>query len=208
MVKLRALVIAVAALAVVSVAAGCGGSTKAPAEKQANDPASVPSSTPLANAPIYYIVGDTISMKGGATATIGATNATPNASSSQTYTVASGDTCYGIAAQFGITIDQLYRANGGENGTCASLSVGNVMHIPGQTATATPSPGSGGASNGTTPKATATSAGSSSGQTYTVQAGDTCYGIATTLGVDPEKFVAANTAACNNLHQGDTLHVP
>jgi hypothetical protein len=41
-----------------------------------------------------------------------------------------------------------------------------------------------------------------------VQAGDTCYGIATTLGVDPDKFVAANTAACNNLHQGDTLHVP
>ena len=196
-----------AALALLSavLAAACSGKGKAPANQQVNDPASVPSSTPLANAPVYYIVGDTITMKGGATATIGAGNATPSSGSSQSYTVVAGDTCYGIAAQFGITIDQLYRANGGENGTCASLSAGNVMHIPGQAATTTPTPANGGNTSGGS-KTTPTP--SSGGKTYTVQDGDTCYGIATSLGVDPSKFVAANSAACNNLHSGDTLKVP
>lgn len=125
------------ALLVALLAVACGRKGKAPANQQVNDPASVPSSTPLANAPVYYIVGDTITMKGGATATIGAGNSTPSSGSGQSYTVVAGDTCYGIASQFGITIDQLYRANGGQNGTCASLSAGNVMHIPGQAATST-----------------------------------------------------------------------
>ena len=189
----------------VALAAACGGKGQAPANGQVNDPATVPSSTPLANAPVYSIVGDTISMKGGATATIGAGNATPSSGSSQSYTVVAGDTCYGIASQFGITIDQLYRANGGENGACASLSAGNVMHIPGQAATTTPTPS---ASTGGGNKNSKTATPSGGGHTYTVQAGDTCYGIATSLGVDPDQFVAANSSACNNLQEGETLSVP
>lgn len=204
MVKIRALGFAVLVGLLPLTLAACGGKGKAPANAQVNDPASVPSSTPLVNAPIYHIVGDTITTKSGATATIGGTNPTPGSSSSQSYTVVAGDTCYGIASQFGITVDQLYRANGGENGTCASLSAGNVMHIP-LPATATPTPGTGSSNNGS-PNTTSTPG--SSGKTYTVKSGDTCFGVAIALGVDPDKFVAANKTACSSLQQGDTLNVP
>ncbi len=206
MAKLSILAFTASTIVLIAFAAACGGKGPAPANDQVNDPASVPSSTPLANAPVYYIVGDTITMKGGATATIGAGNSTPSSGSSQSYTVVAGDTCYGIASQFGITIDQLYRANGGENGACASLSAGNVMHIPGQAPTTTPTPGNS-AVGGNNNSKTATPSGTGN-KTYTVQAGDTCYGIATSLGVDPDQFVAANSSACNNLQEGDTLNVP
>lgn len=199
MARIRALGFAVLVGLLPLTLAACGGKGKAPANAQVNDPASVPSSTPLVNAPMYHIVGDTITTKSGATATIGGTNPTPGSGSSQSYTVVAGDTCFGIASQFGITIDQLYRANGGENGTCASLSAGNVMHIP-LPATTTPTAGNG------TPNTASTPGGS--GKTYTVKSGDTCFGVAIALGVDPDKFVAANKTACNTLQQGDTLNVP
>lgn len=204
MAKISGLALLASMLVLVGLGSACGRKGQAPANSQVNDPASVPSSTPLANAPVYYIVGDTITMKGGATATIGAGNSTPSGGSSQSYTVVAGDTCYGIAAQFGITIDQLYRANGGESGTCASLTAGNVMHIPGQTATTTPTPATSGGTGGSNTTPTP----SGGGKTYTVQAGDTCYGIAASLGVDANQFVAANSSACNNLQEGDTLKVP
>jgi hypothetical protein len=41
-----------------------------------------------------------------------------------------------------------------------------------------------------------------------VQDGDTCYGVAISLGVDPDQLVAANSATCNSLQQGDTLTIP
>jgi LysM repeat protein len=189
-----------------------GGSGKSPAKDQVAGPAEVPSSTPIQkDAPLYLIAGDTITTKNGATATVeGNPGGGNSGSSSQSYTVVAGDTCYGIASQFGITIDQLYQANGGENGACSTLTAGNVMHIPAPaTATTTPTPSAGGGTNnGKTPTSTATPKAGGGGNTYTVQAGDTCYGIATALGIDPDAFVQANSAACGDLHEGDTLTAP
>lgn len=46
----------------------------------------------------------------------------------QTYTVVSGDTCSGIADQFGITTDELIAANSGLD--CGALQVGDELTIP------------------------------------------------------------------------------
>ncbi|HKS92260.1 MAG TPA: LysM peptidoglycan-binding domain-containing protein [Tepidiformaceae bacterium] len=79
----------------------------------------------------------TVAAGGSATAPAGST--TPNASATAsttasggggTYTVVSGDNCSGIAAANGITLDQLYAANGGANGKCANLNPGDVLTIP------------------------------------------------------------------------------
>ena len=79
----------------------------------------------------------TVAAGGSATAPAGST--TPNGSAtasttasggSGTYTVVSGDTCSGIAATKGVTLDQLYGANGGADGKCANLNPGDVLTIP------------------------------------------------------------------------------
>lgn len=196
-----------AAMAVLLVSCGGGITSEKPsASKQAEDPALAPSSTPLQNPPVYVIIGDTITSSTGATTTVAAGATAGTTSSSQTYTVVDGDTCYGIAAQFGISIDDLYHANGGSGGTCATLTSGNIMRIP-LPASSTPD-GSATPATGASAAGTPTPGASTGGQTYTVQDGDTCFGVAIALGVDPDEFVAANSAACNNLHEGDTLRIP
>lgn len=53
--------------------------------------------------------------------------------------------------------------------------------------------------------------GGSSGATYTIEAGDSCNGIASTLGVELDALMAANPSindACSNLQLGGELVVP
>jgi LysM repeat protein len=45
-------------------------------------------------------------------------------------------------------------------------------------------------------------------QTYTVEAGDTCYSIAAAQGVPLEALIRANPAACDNLRIGASLTIP
>ncbi len=77
----------------------------------------------------------TVAAGGSATAPAGSTTPKASATASTTggggtYTVVSGDTCSGIAATNGITLDQLYGANGGADGKCANLNPGDVLTIP------------------------------------------------------------------------------
>ena len=58
------------------------------------------------------------------TATVGGS---PTAGAERTYTVKSGDTLSGIAAQFGITVDALRGANPGVTDT---IHIGDVLKVP------------------------------------------------------------------------------
>lgn len=69
----------------------------------------------------------------------------------------------------------------------------NVVTLPGSDTTAT---------TGQTPTA---------GNTYTVQANDTCGAIATALDISTEALLDANpgiNSGCTNLHEGDVLKIP
>jgi LysM repeat protein len=58
----------------------------------------------------------------------GGTTATPTTSAGgQTYTIVSGDTCFDIAASYGISVDALVAAN---NIDCDALQPGTVVQIP------------------------------------------------------------------------------
>jgi spore germination protein YaaH len=49
---------------------------------------------------------------------------------SQSYDVISGDTCYGIAAMFGVTATAIINANPAINSGCTNLQIGQVLCIP------------------------------------------------------------------------------
>jgi LysM repeat protein len=64
----------------------------------------------------------------GGGSTGGGTAATPTPSSGgQTYTIVSGDTCFDIAAGYGVSVDALVAAN---NIDCEALQPGTVIQIP------------------------------------------------------------------------------
>lgn len=222
-------------LAAAVVVAGCSGSRSNVPGTPVDDPAAVPTSTPLQNPTLYLIRGNSVVVAGSGSAAATASPTTPDKS----YTIQSGDTCSAIAAKFGITLTELESANGSTSGAvCSSLKPGQTLYIPQPTATATatgtpapsgfytlgnggagtaltatgtptPTPTPGGAGSGT-PTAT-TRSGSSSRKTYTVQSGDTCFGIATRLGVSATALQNANggaNGACLNLQIGQILTVP
>jgi LysM repeat protein len=106
------------------------------------------------------------------------------------YTVQSGDTCPGIGASFGLSVDALEALNPGLD--CAHLVAGQVLLVP-VTLTPTPPP----------PAAP--------GQPfiYTIQPGDTCQGIAANFGVPLDVILVANGLSdCTALTVGQSLIIP
>lgn len=87
----------------------------------------------------------------------------------QLYIVRQGDSLYGIAIQFGVTVDEIAFVNGITN--VSRIEVGQQLTIPGGS-------GSGGTGG--------------SGNVYTVRQGDTLYSIARQFGVTVDAIQTAN----------------
>jgi N-acetylmuramoyl-L-alanine amidase len=182
-----------------AIACGGGAGTSAGNGQRITDPARVPSSTPIVNPVLYTIRQDgQVSTSGGPSSTVPANSTAPSAA--KTVTVVSGDTCSAIAAKYGITLDELLKANRLIDAGCTNIHVGDPIKIP---APATPaSTVSSGPIGGPTPKP--------SGKTYIVASGDTCSGIAQSYSVKVADLIAANglDADCRTLKPGQTLKIP
>jgi LysM repeat protein len=98
-----------------------------------------------------------------------------------TYTVKSGDTLYGIANKYNTTVDNIKTLN---NLTSNTLSIGQILKI----------------SSSTTP--------STSTNEYTVKKGDTLYGIANTYGISVNELKSYNNLTSNALSIGQILKIP
>lgn len=95
-----------------------------------------------------------------------------------TYTVSKGDTLYGIANKFGVSVNNLKNIN---NLTSNTLSIGQVLKIPSTT---------------------------SDKLTYTVKKGDTLYSIARTYNTTVNEIKSLNNLNSNSLSIGQTLILP
>ncbi len=100
--------------------------------------------------------------------------------STNTYTVQKGDTLYSIARRFNMTVEELKRLN---NLTSNTLSIGQVLKIPTEEETPTPT-------------------------TYTVQRGDTLYSIARNFNTTVEALKQLNNLTSNTLSIGQVLKIP
>ena len=197
----RALAVLCLALPLIA-SAGCGGGGSS-----GNTPnqARIATATLPASLPEPQILGQAAAQPGGGS----------------TYTVSSGDTLAGIAARFGVSLEDLRAAN--TNIDASSLTVGESIRLPQDAA-----PPPAGAS---TPETAATSApapadtpvppppdtrvpaptstASAAGQTYTVQQGDIPVSIAAKFGITVEALLAANPGINpSGLHIGDVLNIP
>ena len=100
----------------------------------------------------------------------------------QTYTVKQGDTLYGISNQFGVSVTELAELN---NVNAATLQIGQVLTIPIKT--------------GTNPN---------NMFMYTVQAGDTLYGIARKYNTTVQEIINLNYLKNNILTVGQVIRIP
>lgn len=195
----RILILGLLAVAALGIAP-CGddsGDNGGGGGQRVSDPAKVPSSTPIGNTLTYQIRNDVIIAPDGGQAPV--TTGTTPVSGATSYTVKSGDTCSGIAAEFGIALADLLKANRTIDQNCTNLRPGDVLKIPGTTTGGTTG---GGAAGTPTPKP--------SGKEYTVQSGDTCDAIAKSFGVDLARLIALNNldAQCKNLQVGQKIKIP
>lgn len=108
-------------------------------------------------------------------------NEQPIISDENTYIVKSGDTLYGIANKFDITVNELKQLN---NLTNNSLSIGQILRIP---------------SNMNKIE---------DYMIYTVKSGDTLYGIARKYNITPNELINYNNLNSSVLSIGQNLKIP
>jgi LysM repeat protein len=119
------------------------------------------------------------------------------ASGGGVYVVQAGDTLFGIAGRFDVSMDAIMQANGLSDPNY--IYEGQELIIPGLMATA--------ATSASASTATATATGS--GQSYTVQSGDTLSGIAGQFGKSWEELASANGLSDPHaLSVGQELKIP
>lgn len=103
------------------------------------------------------------------------------------YVVKSGDSLWSIANRYGITVDELKKAN---NLTSSALQVGQVLTIPGKTP-----------SQPETPPQT-------NQNIYIVKSGDSLWSIANRYGTTVDEIKRKNGLTSNALQVGQTLYLP
>ena len=96
-----------------------------------------------------------------------------------THTVSKGETLYGIASKYGVSVDDIKKLN---NLTTNTLSIGQVLLLPGTTEENTVN-------------------------TYTVKKGDTLYGIASKYNLTADELKKLNNLTSNTLSIGQTLKI-
>lgn len=138
------------------------------------------------NAPTAPAMTSTITLTSLPTETLAPTE-TPSPLPPIKVTVQSGDTCFGLAAQYGITDIAQIKTENGKAANCDSLSLGQTLLIPQPTPTPQP------ASTETAGAAAQTEA-SCQFETYEVVEGDTLAGIADLWNVSIESIKRWNSA--------------
>ncbi len=184
-------------LAVLSV--GCSGDDEesTPSATAAAESTPAPTATPLARVPDAILVTGTGLPGGGGSS---------SSEESVEYVVESGDTIGAIAERFGVDPDVIREANDIEDDF---IFEGQTLLIPrGGSAPAGTSGGNAGTSTPSTPTPPASTG---SGNTYTVQAGDTAFGIALQFDTTVEALAAANGMTedeITNLQIGQVINLP
>ena len=142
------------------------------------------------------VPGQTLRVAGGATtSTVVKTNVTSSRTSGGNYLVQPGDTLYSIARRSGMSLNSLLTLNG--------LSQSSVIY-PGQSLTISQSDSRVATKSSYTAKPLAS--GVSTSGTYTVQAGDTLYGIARRSGMSLNTLLSLNGLSQSSvIHPGQTL---
>ncbi|THV08152.1 glycoside hydrolase/deacetylase [Dendrothele bispora CBS 962.96] len=136
----------------------------------------------------------------GTSTTSGTSTSTSATSSStacsKTYTVKSGDYCWLIATNNGLTVDQLQAANPSLN--CDTLQVGQVLNLCTSTSTsATSTATSSGSSSGTASTTSSTSSGSSSGTASTTSSTSSGSSSGTASTTSSTTSSSATSTACS-----------
>jgi len=179
--RIRVFTILLATVAITLTA--CGGED-AEGTPEAGGATAVATATPFATLPEPTVVTGP-----------GGTTAGPVASD-VTYVVEPGDAVSTIAERYGVPADVIREANGITND---EIFVGQVLRIPRSTG-----------GTAATPTATSTPSTGTPG-TYTVQAGDTAFGIALQFDVTLEDLETANgvgPGGLDNLSLGQVLQIP
>lgn len=189
------LVVPLAGLALIALTAACGGDDGAGKGRRVTDPAAVPSSTPIQNPVVYRIENDEVIVENQTTRV--PAGQTPGAA--RTHKVESGQNCGEIAALYGITIDELIKANRQIDANCTNLKADDTLRIPTKVPT-----------GGTTPVPGSTRTPPASGREYVVRPGDNCGTIAANHGVAVADLIRVNglDADCTNLKPDQVLKIP
>ncbi len=138
--------------------------------------------------------------------TAGTTSSGKSVAAAQTYTVQKGDSLVRIANRMGVTLNQLLEANGLQK--TSVIVPGRQLKVPagGTLPAATDSSSVGTAA---APASKPTTSPAASGQTYTVQKGESFTRIALKLGVSVADLLAVNGLQRHSvIHPGTTLKVP
>jgi LysM repeat protein len=162
-----------------------------------------PKNPGVTTAPTAPAMTSTITLTPLPTDTLAPTN-TPSPLPPIEVTVKSGDTCFGLAAQYGITDISLIKDQNGKTANCDSLSLGQTLRIP--QPTPTPQPAS-----TATAGAVAQTKEACNFETYTVEEGDTLGRIADLWDVPIaaiKKYNPQYSFANDVVYEGMVLQIP
>ncbi|HBR82523.1 MAG TPA: muramidase, partial [Enterococcus sp.] len=130
-------------------------------------------------------------------------NTNSGSATSTTYTVQSGDSVWGISNKFGITMDQLIQWNNIQNNF---IYPGQKLTIKGSQENGSSTNNSGSNTN-SSGNAGTSNGGQTTGAKYTVQSGDSVWGISNKYGITMAQLIEWNNIKNNFVYPGQQLIV-